>query len=93
MDHFVVAFMTVSFVEASFPDWHSEMEWGRWRIKDFFSQTHIFKIYRKLKSKELPKASAQIQDPGSTSNIKKNIQVSPKTSKLEGRTDRPDEVL
>ena len=93
MDHFVVAFMTVSFVEASFPDWHSEMEWGRWRIKDFFSQTHIFKIYRKLKSEELPKASAQIQDPGSTSSIKKNIQVSPKTSKLEGRTDRPDEVL
>ena len=87
MDHFVVAFMTVSFVEASFPDWHSEMEWGRWRIKDFFSQTHIFKIYRKLKSEKLPKASAQIQDPGSTSNIKKNKQDSSRTFKLQGRTD------
>ena len=88
-----MAFMTFGLVKASFPDWHSEMEWGRWRIKDFFSQTHIFKIYRKLKSEKLRKASAQIQDPGSTSSIKKNIQVSPKTSKLEGRTDRPDQVL
>ena len=93
MDHFVVAFMTVSFVEASFPDWHSEMEWGRWRIKDFFSQTHIFKIYRKLKSEELPKASAQIQEPGPTSSIKINRIGPSRTSKLEGRTDRPDQVL
>ena len=87
MDHFVVAFMTVSFVEASFPDWHSEMEWGRWWIKEFISSTHFFKIYRKLKREELPKASAQIQDPGSTSNIKKNKQDSSRTFKLQGRTD------
>ena len=92
MDWFVVAFMTLGLVEASFPDWHSEMEWGRWRIKDFIPLTHVFKINRKLKSEELPKASAQIQEPGPTSNIIKNRKVSSRTSKLEGRTDN-DEVF
>ena len=86
-----MAFMTFGLVKASFPDWHSEMEWGRWWIKEFISSTHFFKIYRKLKREELPKASAQIQEP--TSSIKKNRKDPSRTSKLEGRTDRPDQVL
>ena len=51
-----MAFMTFGLVKASFPDWHSEMEWGRWRIKDFFFSNSYFQNIQEVEKRGAAKS-------------------------------------